>query len=427
MNTLYLECYAGISGDMMVAALIDLGIDQQFLLDALKSLHVDGYTIEISRVKKCGLDSCDFNVILENEHLHNHEHLHGHKTENSDSELHNPIQIGSHVHRNLYDINLIIDSGDLTNHVKDMAKKIFLIVAEAEAEAHGLPLEQVHFHEVGAVDSIVDIVAAAICLDQLNINDVIVSELYEGHGHIKCQHGILPVPVPAVVNIVTKHQLPIHITEINGELVTPTGAAIAASIRTKQSLPKYFNIKKIGLGAGKRNYEHAGILRAMLIEEVKNDIGQNLEEDQIWALEANLDDCTGEALGIAMELLLEAGAKDVYYTPVYMKKNRPAYLLGVLCADTELAAMEKLIFTHTTTIGIRKTLCTRSILPREIRPVVTSYGTADIKVCHYQGKTYYYPEYESIKKLTQNCDLDYTTIYRDVQLQASQLLSRGNL
>lgn len=209
-----------------------------------------------------------------------------------------------------------------------------------------MPLDQVHFHEVGAVDSIVDIVAAAVCIDNLAPDEVIVTGLSEGSGFVRCQHGMIPVPVPAVLNIVQAYGLTLVPTGIQGELVTPTGAAIVAAIRTKETLPASFKCTRTGLGAGKRTYERPSLLRAMMLETEEND-----EKDTIWKLECNIDDCTGEALGYCMGKLLRSGARDVHYIPVYMKKNRPAYQLDVICDDTTRETLENIIFAETTTIG----------------------------------------------------------------------------
>ena len=317
-KTLYLECYSGISGDMTVASLIDLGADVNQLKEGLDSLNVDGYKIEISRKAKNSIDACDFNVLLDEDnhdhdleylfghehkhdhdhthehdqhHDHDHDHIHDHDHHHDHDQYHdhdhthdqNPMHFGHHEHRNLESINNIIEHSKITENAKEIAKKIFYIIAEAESKAHGKSLEEVHFHEVGAVDSIVDITAVAICLDNLNIGDVIISELYEGTGQITCQHGVLPIPVPAVVNISTKYGLPLHMTLVKGELVTPTGAAIAAAIRTKQTLPKNFKITKVGLGAGKRNYENTSFLRAMLIEETKTST-TSINSDKVWVI-----------------------------------------------------------------------------------------------------------------------------------------------
>ena len=313
-NTLYLECYSGISGDMTVAALLDLGADREVLENALKSLPLTGYRTEIKKVKKSGIEACDFHVILDKEyenHDHDMEYLHGHGhfEMNSHGQEHIHEESGGrehthhHVHRGLKEIKEIIYAGKLTENAERLAIKIFSILAEAEAAAHNVPAEEVHFHEVGAVDSIVDIVAAAVCIDNLNVAEVIVPELWEGRGTVRCQHGILPIPVPAVLNLASQNGLKIKITDVQGELVTPTGAAIAAAVRTKERLPERFSVIKTGIGAGKREYDCPGILRAMLIKEEEKG-----KKDTICKLEANIDDCTGEALGYAMKLLMEAGA-----------------------------------------------------------------------------------------------------------------------
>lgn len=260
---------------MFVASLLDLGADEETLRQGLASLAVDGFEIEVTRVKKSGLDACDFNVILDKEH-ENHDHdmnyLHGteghghdheemHHHEHSHGEMHHH----HHEHRGLHEIYEIIDRASITERAKTFSRDIFRVLAEAESKAHGVPIKEVHFHEVGAVDSIVDVIAAGICMDNLEITDVIVPELWEGTGTVRCQHGILPIPVPAVANIVTDHHIRIHITDVAGELVTPTGAAIVAALRTRTTLPDGFEIEKIGLGAGKREYGTSGIVRAMLI------------------------------------------------------------------------------------------------------------------------------------------------------------------
>ncbi len=456
-RTLYLECYSGISGDMTVAALLDLGADQNILLEGLKSLNVEGYKVVIGRREKNSIDVCDFDVILDDmeygydhdhhshdhsDHTHTHDHNdHHHTHDSSDDHSHThdhshestyvPIQYGHHDHRNLLIINDIIERSSISDNAKAIAKRIFYIVAAAESKAHGKPIDEVHFHEVGAIDSIVDIVATAICLDNLNIKEVVVSELYEGTGFIRCQHGLLPVPVPGVINIASEHNLPLHITDVKGELVTPTGAAIVAAIRTKETLPNDMKILKVGLGGGKRKYEGAsGILRAMLIEDISKlmpvsttaNAGTTVAatSDSIWVLEANIDDCSGEALALTMELLFKQGARDVYYTPIFMKKNRPAYLLGVICTEDKIEQMEDIIFINTTTIGIRRLEAFRTMLDRRIESVTTDYGMAQVKVCTYKDKIFTYPEYESIKQLCEASGMDYMTMYQLVQTVAQQ-------
>ena len=440
-NTLYLECYSGISGDMTVAALLDLGADREVLEKALKTLPVEGFEIKISRVKKSGLDVCDFSVILDKEHenhdhdmeylhgshkhgeeehthgedeAHQHSHIHLHEKSHDHGHVHLHEHSHHHEHRNLSGILHIISHADITPRAKKIAERIFTILAEAEAKAHGTELDEVHFHEVGAVDSIVDIVAAAVCLDNLNITDVIATELCEGHGFVRCQHGIIPVPVPAVVNIAEKHKLSLHITDTEGELVTPTGAAIIAAVRSMDKLPKKFSIEKIGIGAGKRNYDRPSMLRAMLIKD------KTFEDNQIYKLESNIDDCTGEMLGYVMELLFKAGARDVHYIPVYMKKNRPAYQLNVVCLEKDIEILENIIFEETTTIGIRRIPVERAVLKRRIEKIMTSLGEAEVKICLLKEKEKVYPEYESVKKLCLQHKLNFQEVYQLIQREYNE-------
>lgn len=293
---LYLECSSGISGDMAAAALLDAGADEAAVRRALESLPVDGFEIRITRVVKSGLDVCDFDVVLDaahenhdhdmaylhghahgdghehaeaHGHGHDHDHEHGHHHDHTHGEAHDHDHAHDgghrHEHRGMVEIGAIIDAADMTDRAKEIARAVFAVIAEAEARAHGVPVDQVHFHEVGAVDSIADIVAIAAAFDSLDVDDVVVSDLVEGTGTVRCQHGIIPVPVPAVVNIAAAHGLPLRITDVRGELVTPTGAAVVAAVRTRDALPERFTIERVGMGAGKRAYETPGILRAMIL------------------------------------------------------------------------------------------------------------------------------------------------------------------
>ena len=415
-NTLYLECRSGISGDMTVAALLDLGADHEVLMKALKSLPVQGFRVEISRVVKAGLDVCDFNVILDQAHEnhdHDMEYLHGHSHGGEDSEHgHHHEKAHEHEHRGMPEIRRIIDGAEITDRARTIAVRIFEILAKAEAKAHGVPEDQVHFHEVGAVDSIVDIISAAVCLDDLDITETVIPFLCEGKGTVRCQHGILPVPVPAVVNILEAHKIPVEMTGVEGELITPTGAAIAAAIGTSYRLPGRFVIKKTGIGAGKRSYERPSLLRVMLIEECsKTQEEGRAEEDVIYKLETNIDDCTGEALGYVMDRLMEKGARDVHFLPVYMKKNRPAYELAVICDADKVNVLEQTIFQETTTIGIRRIRMERSILPREASTVMLREGELKIKKCLLpDGHMRSYPEYESVIRLAQESGMSFQQV-----------------
>lgn len=464
-KTLYLECYSGISGDMTVAALLDLGADRSVLDRVLKSLKVSGFETKISRVVKSGIDACDFDVVLdkehenhdhdmeylhghhhkghENNHFYNHNHAHEDEAEHFHSHEHNHAHgAGSaqdrhhHEHRGIKEITYIIEHSAMTENAKKIALRIFEILAEAESKAHNVPVDQVHFHEVGAVDSIVDIVSVAVCLDDLDVTEVIVPVLCEGRGTVRCQHGILPIPVPAVANIVSANHLYLKMTEVEGELVTPTGAAIVAAVKTKDKLPETFEIQKIGIGAGKRQYECPGILRAMIIsqsaetdeakaqtEEVKNpEIRNNSKaenqetKDTIIKMETNIDDCSGEVLGFVMERLMKAGARDVHYVPVFMKKNRPAWVLNVICKEEDMETLQNIIFEETTTIGIRYSRMERTILPRETRTLSTPWGEVQVKVCTLNGKEQLYPEYESVAQLSREKEIPFTEIYRYIVL-----------
>lgn len=317
-----------------------------------------------------------------------------------------------HEHRNLTDCLDIIDRTDMTDSARALARKIFTIIGEAEAKAHSKPLEEVHFHEVGAVDSIVDIVAAAVLFDSLGVSEVIIPALYEGTGTIRCQHGVLPVPVPAVMNIISAYDIPLQITGARGEYVTPTGAAIAAALRTDSALPAAFRVVKTGLGAGKRDYkERTNILRAVLIEETESP-----DKDAIVKLESDLDDCTGEILGYTLEKLMNAGALDVHYTPIFMKKNRPGWEITVLCRTEKKDAMEEILFSETTTIGIREfENVSRTVLAREEKEIETPFGPALAKVVSHQGKTYVYPEYDSVKALAEKTGVPLKVIYSAVK------------
>ena len=445
---LYLECNSGISGDMTVAALLDLGANREVLMEALESLPLTGYSIEIKDVYKSGIRACDFNVILDSAHENHdhdmeylygdahthdvavsHEYTHAHAdgveehehAVNKVTDAHaehtvnetpgTPAYHHHHDARNLNDIAQIIMAGRLTENAKSLALKIFRILAQAEAKVHGKSIDEVHFHEVGAVDSIVDITAAAVCLDNLQPDQVVISALTDGTGQIRCQHGLIPVPVPAVTAIASNEHLTLKIRNVEGELVTPTGAAIAAAFRTESTLPDSFEILHTGFGAGKRTYTGvSGFLRAMLLQSSAGE-----DHDTILSMETNIDDCTGEALSFTLQQLLKEGALDAFCIPIYMKKNRPAYLLKVLCQPDDRAKMEAIIFHNTTTIGIRFQEMHRTKLDRRIIAVETPWGMADVKCCTYGSDTYYYPENDSVKQLALLNEVGFSEMYGMIQ------------
>lgn len=416
---LYLECNSGISGDMTVAALLDLGASRQVLEEALKSLPLSGYSIEIKDVFKSGIRACDFHVILDQAHEnhdHDMEYLHGTAHHSGSAHGHS-----HHDARNLDDIVKIIAAGRLTDGARTLAIRIFHILAEAEASVHGKRIDEVHFHEVGAVDSIVDIVAAAVCIDNLNPGRIVVSPLTDGTGQIRCQHGLIPVPVPAVTAIAASQGLTLKSSCVEGELVTPTGAAIAAALTSDAVLPNQFKIRRVGLGAGKRDYAAAGLLRALLLEPDDNDTS-----DTILTLETNIDDCSGEALAFTMEQLFAAGALDAFYLPIYMKKNRPAYLLKVICSPEKQKELEAIIFRNTTTIGIRIQKLQRTRLERKILAVETPWGMADVKCCTHGNETYYYPENDSVCQLAAREKIGFPEMYNMIQAYVRKAEKEGN-
>lgn len=460
MKSLYLECNAGISGDMLVAALLDLGADKEALDKALQSIPAKGFEYKISRVSKAGVDCCDFDVILDEEHAnhdhdmaflhgngdavvhshehehhhdheheHEHEHHHDHEHEHEHHHEHEHEHEHSHVphehhhhheHRGLQEVIAIIDATDMSTAAKELALKIFDIIADAEAKAHAVEKNAVHFHEVGAIDSIVDIVAIAVCADTLGVENVIVPELCEGRGTVRCQHGVLPVPVPATANIMQRFGFNVRLLPVQGEFVTPTGAAAAAALMTTDELPQSFKILGIGLGAGKRQYERPSILRALMIEDnaqKKNSVNSNaLQTDCICQLQSDIDDCSGELLGYTLERLLAAGALDAHYQPVFMKKSRPAWELTVICREEDRAKLEALIFAETTTIGVRRARMERTVLPRRRDVVHTAYGDVAVKRCLLDSGERCYVEYDSAVKLAQEQGVPLQDIYLAAQL-----------
>lgn len=397
---LYLEGASGISGDMTVAALLALGADRSKMDAALASLDLEGCHYHIHPGASYSIAGLSFDVHLHHHtpareeaydahHHHEHEHHHAHE------------------HRRLAEVNTIIERAEMSDPARALAKKIFRIVAEAEAKAHGVDVESVHFHEVGALDSIIDIIAAAVLADDLALDGCIVSGLSEGHGTITCRHGELPVPVPAVMNIAEAYGIPLRPTSTRGEMVTPTGIAIAAALRTQTSLPAAYRILRTGIGLGKRDFGKANFLRAVLLSP-------EADPEQILQIEANIDDSTPEELGLLMDKLFAAGARDVWFLPCMMKKNRPATMLGVLCTADKTEAMEDTILRHSSTIGLRKHTVERTVMQRELRQVQLPYGTATVKVSRYGDITRCQPEYESIKKISEETGLPLSRIRQDI-------------
>lgn len=425
-KTLYLDCQAGIAGDMLVAALLDLGGKPALerLTQMLEKLSLEGFSVAVTRVKKAGIDCCDFDVKLDAAH-ENHDHdmayLYGGGDTSHDHDHH-------HAHRGLAQVEQVIDAAPLSERARGLARDAFRILARAEAKAHGLPIDQVHFHEVGAVDSIVDVLAAAFLIDDLDIERAIVPALTDGHGTIRCQHGVIPVPVPATLNICLAHGLPLSSSSVEGELVTPTGAALVAALEPEFSLPERYTIRAVGLGAGKRSYERPSILRAMLIEELHAHVGaapceprpslsaETQAPNCIVKLECDIDDCSPEVLAYAAERLREAGAREVHWLPIFCKKGRPAYQLQVIVEPSDVSRMEEIILSETTTIGIRRLQMERTCLPRAIESVETPWGDVLVKTVRLpDGTRRTTPEYEACAAIARDKGVALQTVMDTVR------------
>lgn len=411
MKTLYFECQSGISGDMTVAALLDLGVPEGLLRAELRKLGLDGYDLKLSRAQKSGIGAQLFDVVLhahthENEHSHDHphehSHAHGHTHDHEDENghRHDPVhEEHDHEHRSMADIAQMIEASALSDSVKTLSLGIFGVLAEAEGKVHGKPASEVHFHEVGAIDSIVDIVSAAVCMDYIAPDRVQFSRLREGMGYVRCQHGLIPVPVPATLELLSKYKIPFEQTEVRGEMITPTGAAIAAFTGGSfGQTPPIGTVTAVGYGAGHKDFDHPNLLRVLLIES-----SDSADEpgDDICLIQTVIDDSTGEELSFAMQALFKNGAKDVYFTPCFMKKNRPAYELSVMCDPEREEEMSRLVFTHTTAIGLRASLVHRRTMARSTVEKQTEFGPIKFKKCTYNAVTRLYPEYESLAQAAQ--------------------------
>ena len=403
MKTLYFDCSSGISGNMTLGALVEILGDEQYLVKELKKLQVDGYHIEISKKVKNGITGTYVDVVLEDHHHHEHDHHHEeHHHEHEHEHEHH------HEHRNLHDVNHIIENSNLKEETKQLAKRIFRKVAEAESKVHHKSIEEVHFHEVGAIDSIVDIVGTAILINKIQPDKIISSVVNDGYGFIECAHGTMSVPVPATSEIFSKAGVKCRQIDIDTELVTPTGAAIISELATEFTVMPTMTVQKIGWGAGKKDLKIPNVLKVYLGE-----MEETLEEKQeIAVMETNIDDTTGEILGYTAEKLIQNGALDVFFTPIYMKKGRPAYRLTVACRKENIEKLQTIIFRETTTIGIRYRYEKRNVLPREKVEVNTEYGLVQAKQVKLGEETYTYPEYESLKKIAEEQNIPLKDLYQ---------------
>lgn len=419
MKTLYFDCFSGISGDMTVGALLDIGADREVLLEGLRGLKVDGYNIRIEKKLKNGISGTDFSVILEEEehhehhehHHHDHDDHHEHEHEHGHEHTHDHEH--EHVHRSMHDIERIIDESNLDDKVKKLSLKMFSLVAEAEGKIHGKPAGEVHFHEVGAVDSIVDIIGTAICINNLAVDRIVFSSLPLSRGFVKCQHGVFPLPAPAALEILKG--VPVYYTDIKFELVTPTGAAIAKGLADEFGMVGELEVERIGYGLGKKTYEIPNVLRVMLFDSKKK------SSDRVIEIETNIDDMTAEQLGSVMDRLFADGALDVFFTPVYMKKNRPGTKLSVLCRQESKDGLVDILLRHTSTFGVRMSFMERSILDRETVTVSTRYGNIRCKLGKLSGEVVKQsPEYEDCKAASIQHGVTISEVYAEAAVSLKE-------
>jgi uncharacterized protein (TIGR00299 family) protein len=378
---LYYDCFAGISGDMNLGALIDLGVDPEYLKNELEKLNIDGFHLEIKRDLRKGISGTKADVIIENQENEKHRHL-------------------RHIEE-------LINNSSLSESIKETSLKIFDLVAEAEAKVHDITKQQVHFHEVGALDSIADIVGAAICLNYLNVDEVLSSPIQLGGGFVKCAHGKMPVPAPATAEIVK--DIPVKTGLIEHEATTPTGAAIIVATVDRYVTDLNLKITKTGYGLGTRDSEIPNVLRVYLAES-EGDTDLLIEEATL--LECNIDDMNPEWFEHVSEELFSAGADEVFLSPCTMKKMRPGTILSVLCGSDVIDRVKEVIFSSTPTIGLREQQIKKNVLRREFDTISTEYGKVQIKKSYYKNRLVNVkPEYEDCKKLASGHNVPIKDVY----------------
>ncbi|MCF2652152.1 nickel pincer cofactor biosynthesis protein LarC [Anaeromassilibacillus senegalensis] len=407
METLYLECTMGAAGDMLMAALLELLPEPERFLEKMNSLGLPGVTVAREPMTKCGIGGTHMRVTVNGEeeeshdahdhhdYHHDHDHHHEHDHHEHDHDHHHEHHHHHHSHSSMADITARLAALELPQNVKENARAVYAQIAEAESHAHGVPVEQIHFHEVGTLDAVADIVGVCLLLDMLKPERIVASPVHVGSGHVHCAHGVLPVPAPATAYIL--RGVPTYGGEIQGELCTPTGAALLKYFAAEFSPMPEMAVEKIGYGMGKKDFPRANCVRAFWGETVERP-----KTDTIVELDCNLDDMTGEALAFAAEELFRAGARDVFTTPIFMKKGRPGYLFSCICTAEQADEMAALIFRHTTTLGVRKKVCERYVLDRAVETVQTPYGEARCKTASGYGVEKRKLEYEDAARLARD-------------------------
>ena len=420
MKTLYLECNMGAAGDMLTAALLELTEDRQAFIDRMNALRLPGVRVCAEPAVKCGITGTHMKVTVngveeeagddhhhDHDHDHDHDHHHDHSHEDHDHHHdHEDDHHHEHHHASMADIDALIDSLAVSEQVKADAKTVYALIAEAESKVHGRPVTEIHFHEVGTMDAVADVVGVCLLMEQLAPEQVIASPVHTGSGHVHCAHGILPVPAPATAMIL--QGIPSYSAGVKGELCTPTGAALLKHFATRFGDRPVMAVSAIGYGMGKKDFDQANCVRAFLGES------EGVRE-QITKLECNLDDMTGEDIGFATEQLLAAGARDVFTQPVYMKKNRPGVMLSVICLPADADRLARVMMKHTTTLGIRRQDMSRYTLNRGEETVSTPYGDVRIKRSSGMGAQRIKPEYEDLAAIAREKGLPLNTIRQEIR------------
>lgn len=392
MNIAYFECFSGISGDMILGSLLDLGLDLDFLIHELNKIDLSAYHLSSKEVRRCGISGTKFDVTVD---AKNNKNIN---------------------HRNLSDICRIIDGSSLSKHIKKSSVSIFQRLARAEANVHGIGEEEVHFHEVGSIDSIVDIVGAVIGFHKLGFESILFSQIATGTGYVKCEHGTLPIPAPATAELLRGYTL--SSTDIKKELTTPTGAAIITTLGKQTDTFPEFQMKNIGYGAGTNDNPLLPNLLRVFVGETELDIDHNETyklKDEVWMVETNIDDMTGEFFGHIIDKLLDAGALDAYMTAIQMKKARPSMLVSAIVPEKRLTDVESVFFDHTTTFGIRKYKVYRNKLTREIVDIKTIFGNVKVKIGRFNKNIKNIaPEYDDCKRIADLKGLPLKRVYNEV-------------
>lgn len=438
MKTLYLECNMGAAGDMLMAALLELHPDSQAFIKRLNSIGIPNVKVAAEPSVKCGITGTHVTIMIGDKeeeswdvhhgdhhhshgdnhhghdhvhshgHHHEHEHNHGHHHEEHHHEEHHHNHAAGHAHNSMDEISHLISHLNISDKVRADANAVYALIAEAESHAHGVPVNQIHFHEVGELDAVTDIVGVCMLIDELEVEDIIASAVHVGSGQVRCAHGIMPVPAPATAHILK--DVPVYSGSVKGELCTPTGAAILKHFARDFTAMPVMRIQKVGYGMGKKDFEAANCVRAILGET-----GSGEGTDEVTELSCNIDDMTPEALAYAKNLLLSSGALDVYTLPIDMKKDRSGYMLSVLCRNEDRAKIVELIFKHTSTIGIRESVMKRYVLNRETVNLETPYGKVRGKKVYGYGTERIKPEFDDVSQLANEKDCSINDILKSIK------------